>query len=167
MACFTLSREYETGRHCGDCMISGPNPFSPRPISVFRQSMAYQWPDDQADNRYWYLLSLTGRVKTLAFRRRLSARARRINFGDGGIPVSRAHCIRNLPAFGMDYEVRATRPARGSGSTGDLLISLPPQVTISRLLQWLKGHGAPPAGRVSAPEEAILGTASVGGKSSS
>ena len=29
------------------------------------------------------LLSLTGRVKTLAFRRRLSARARRIDFGDG------------------------------------------------------------------------------------
>jgi hypothetical protein len=39
------------------------------------------------------LLSLTGRVKTLAFRRRLSARARRINFGDGGIPTGRAHCI--------------------------------------------------------------------------
>jgi hypothetical protein len=41
----------------------------------------------------FYLLSLTGRVKTLAFRRRLSARARRINFGDGGIPAGRAHCI--------------------------------------------------------------------------
>jgi hypothetical protein len=39
------------------------------------------------------LLSLTGRVKTLAFRRRLSARARRIDFGDGGIPAGRAHCI--------------------------------------------------------------------------
>jgi Transposase IS200 like len=33
------------------------------------------------------LLSLTGRVKTLAFRRRLSARARQVNFGDGGIPA--------------------------------------------------------------------------------
>ncbi len=38
------------------------------------------------------LLSLTGRVKTLAFRRRLSARARRIDFGDG-ISAGRAHCI--------------------------------------------------------------------------
>src|ERR1019366_3974235 len=44
-----------------------------------------------------------------------------------------------------------------------LLISLPPQVTISRLMQWLKGRTAhSPAGRVSTPEEAILGTASVG-----
>jgi hypothetical protein len=38
------------------------------------------------------LLSLTGRVKTLAFRRRLSARARRIDFGDG-ISSGRAHRI--------------------------------------------------------------------------
>src|SRR5471030_2579637 len=52
------------------------------------------------------LLSLTGRVKTLAFRRRLSARARRINFGDGGIPAWRAHCIRNPSASGLDHEVQ-------------------------------------------------------------
>ena len=39
------------------------------------------------------LLSPTGRVKTLAFRRRLSARARQVNFGDDGIPAWRAHCI--------------------------------------------------------------------------
>src|ERR1035438_8149641 len=39
------------------------------------------------------LLSPTGRVKTLALRRRLSARARRINFRDGGIPAWCAHCI--------------------------------------------------------------------------
>jgi hypothetical protein len=39
------------------------------------------------------LLSLTRRVKALAFRRRLSARARRINFGDGRIPARRAHCL--------------------------------------------------------------------------
>src|SRR5271169_5114027 len=41
-----------------------------------------------------------------------------------------------------------------------LLISLPPQVTISRLMQWT--YSAPPAGRVPAPEKAVRGTASVG-----
>ena len=44
-----------------------------------------------------------------------------------------------------------------------LLISLPPQVTISRLMQWLKGpNRASPCGRVPAPEEAVPGAASVG-----
>src|SRR5476651_2804619 len=43
-----------------------------------------------------------------------------------------------------------------------LLISLPPQVTISRLMQWLKGsHSAPSAGGVSASEDAVLGTTPV------
>ena len=46
-----------------------------------------------------------------------------------------------------------------------LLISLPPQVTISRLMQWLKGqNGAPLAGRVPSLEKAVLGTTLVGAR---
>jgi len=44
-----------------------------------------------------------------------------------------------------------------------LFVSIPPQVTISRLLQWLKGKPAHHhVGRVSAPEETVLGPPSVG-----
>jgi putative transposase len=44
-----------------------------------------------------------------------------------------------------------------------LFVSIPPQVTISRLLQWLKGKTAPPpVGRIPAFEETILGAAFVG-----
>jgi len=43
-----------------------------------------------------------------------------------------------------------------------LLISLPPQVTISRDSMAEGSDGAPPAGRVSALEEAVLGTALMG-----
>ena len=67
---------------------------------------------------YNLLLSLTGRVKTLAFRRRLSARARRINFGDGGIPAGCAHCIRNSPASGVDHEVPKTCTDGGDRDAG-------------------------------------------------
>src|SRR3954452_17049562 len=39
-----------------------------------------------------------------------------------------------------------------------LFLSIPPQVTISRLLQWLKGKNSPPfVGGISALEEAVLG----------
>ena len=39
-----------------------------------------------------------------------------------------------------------------------LFVSIPPQVTVSRLLQWLKGKDSPPsAGGILAPEETVLG----------
>ena len=46
-----------------------------------------------------------------------------------------------------------------------LLISLPPQVTISRLFAVAeRSHGAPSDGRVSAPEETVLGAPRVGAR---
>src|ERR1035438_5504176 len=134
------------------------------------------------------LLSPTGRVKTLAFRRRLSARARRINFGDGGIPAGRAHCIRNPLASGVDHEVSETsatgrdcnasagpdpghlRPARGIDHERPRVERPRASTNLAAAASYDQpSHamaegpdGASPAGRVSAPEEAVLGTTSVG-----
>jgi putative transposase len=44
-----------------------------------------------------------------------------------------------------------------------LMVSIPPQVTISRLLQWVEREdGTPPTGGIPAFEEAVLGTAPMG-----
>ena len=45
-----------------------------------------------------------------------------------------------------------------------LLISLPPQVTISRLMHWLKAERRTTCWPSSAPEEAVLGTTPVGAR---
>ena len=113
------------------------------------------------------LLSLTGRVKTLAFRRRLSARARRVDLGMAEYRRG-AHTVFEIHLH-LVWITKYRRPAlQGEVATRvrdlirdicgqhevsimkghvskdhvHLLISLPPQVTISRLMQWLKGRTA-------------------------
>src|SRR5580700_5395055 len=112
-------------------------------------------------------LSRSGRVETLAFRRRLQHARRVLSLGDGGLPTRRAYGFRDPSASGLDNEISTTgtewrRGQRVRDLIRDicgqhevqimkghvakdhvhLFVSIPPQVTISRLLQWLKGKTA-------------------------
>ena len=91
-----------------------------RAVQQFRRLAAEQNPNKLCCGKtsIFDLLPLTGRVKTLAVRRGYSARARRINCGDSGIPAGRAHCIRNPLASGVDHEISKVGVARRGSDPG-------------------------------------------------
>ena len=133
-------------------------------------------------------LSRSGRVETLAFRRRLQHARRVLSLGDGGLSRRRAYGYWDPSAFGVDNEISTTgtewrrgqagarfdlgymRAARGPnheracgpGPCTSLLIDPTAGDDQSPAAVVEREDGTPPDGGVSAFEETVLGTAPVG-----
>src|ERR1700683_950146 len=133
-------------------------------------------------------LSRSGRVETLAFRRRLQHARRVLSLGDGGLPTRRAYGFRDPSASGVDNEIspsgtewrrdqasarfdpgymRAARGAnheRACGQGPCTSLRIDPTASDDQPYAAVveREDSTPSVGGVSAFEETVLGTAPVG-----
>ena len=135
-----------------------------------------------------YSLSRSGRVETLAFRRRLQHAGRVLSLWDGGLPTRRAYGFRDPSASGVDNEIstagtewrcgqagarfdpgymRAARGANHEGACGQgprTSVRINPTASDDQPPAAVaeREDGTPSTCGVSAFEETVLGTAPVG-----
>ena len=133
-------------------------------------------------------LSRSGRVETLAFRRRLQHARRVLSLGDGGLPTRRAYGFRDPSACGVDNEISTAgtewrrgqagarfdpgymRAARGPnheracGQGPCTSLRIDPTASDDQPYAAVveREDSTPSVGGVSAFEETVLGTAPVG-----
>src|SRR6202050_4938056 len=133
-------------------------------------------------------LSRSGRVETLAFRRRLQHARRVLSLWEGGLPTRRAYGFRDPSASGVDNEISTTgtewrrgqagarfepgylRAARGPNHEGACgqgpctSLRIDPTAGDNQPPTAVveRENGSTPDGGVHAFEETVLGTASVG-----